>query len=202
LKHRAFKPVLAGLLLIAMLAPAASAGIGTAPASHWSFKFDDRGVWQAVGDHVSFSWTLKPFEVYDLMVDGTLLVSELSFPVDATDYMTEGATFKVMMGNHKLFQLQDNPSAEMGAMCSARDPATPPDPCDIEFPTESIFEVYQRGHNTQYHIEGARSEGGIVPCIKVTTQGESSLDGTTIMFEGSLNFRAPPGLSMQELLEG
>jgi hypothetical protein len=197
--------MLVGLLLIAMVAPAASAGIGTspsAPGTHWSFKFNDQGIWQAVGDHVSFSWSLKPFEVYDLMVDGTLLFSELSFPVDATDYMTEGATFKVMMGHTKLFQLNDNPSAEMSAACSPRDPAFPPDPCDIGFPVGSTFEVYKRGHTTQYHIEGAVQDNSIEPCVKVTTQGTSSLDGTTIMFVGSLNFRAPPGLSMATLVEG
>ena len=193
--------MLAGLLLIAVLAPAASAGIGTAP-THWSFKFDDRGVWHATGDHVSFSWTLKPFEVYDFVLDGTLLFSELSFPVDATDYMTEGATFKVMMGHTKLFQLNDNPSAEMSAVCSPRDPAIPPDPCDLEFGDRATFEVYARGHTTQYHIEAGVQDNGIEPCVKVTTQGESSLDGTTIMFVGSLNFRAPPGLTMHEALEG
>lgn len=197
--------MLAGLLLIAMVAPAASAGIGTAPTApgtHWSFKFDDRGVWHADGAHISFSWTLKPFEVYDLMVDGTLMFSELSFPFDATDYMTEGATFKVMLGKTTAFEIKDNPAAEGSAMCSPRDPAFPPDPCDIEFAEGSEFEVYARGHTTQYHIEGAVQDNGLEPCIKVTVQGESSLDGTTVMFVGSLNFRAPPGLTMHEALQG
>src|SRR6476660_6739848 len=101
-----------GILLTALIAPAASAGVGTSPSSHWSFKFDERGVWQAQGDHVSFSWSLKPFELYDLRVDGTLVFNELSFPVDATGYMTEGATFKVMMGKMELFHLNDNPVVE------------------------------------------------------------------------------------------
>jgi len=200
--NRYTKTILAGMLLTALLAPAASAGVGTSPSSHWSFKVNDEGTWFAQGDHVSFAWNLKPFEVYNLRLDGTLLFSELSFPVDATSYMTEGAAFKVMMGKDKIFQLNDNPSAEMSAMCSPRDPALPPDPCDVDFPAGATFEVYQRGHTTQYHIEAGVQDNGIAPCIKLTTSGPSSLDGTTIMFQGSFTFRAPPGLTMAELLEG
>jgi len=198
MKHPIGKSLCAGLLLIVFLVPAVNAGVGTSPSNHWSFKFDDQGIWRAQGEHISFSWSLKPFEVYDVMVDGHLLASEISFPVDADAYMTEGANFKVTMGNTVLFQMHDSPSVETTMNCaSPRDPALPPGPCDVEFPEGSVFEVYERGKVTQYHIEGAVDESGFEPCIKVSTQGESSLEGTTIMFVGGLNFRAPPGLAMQ-----
>ena len=197
MKHPLVKSLCAGLLLIVFLVPVANAGIGTSPGTHWSFKFDDRGIWHAQGDHVSFSWQLKPFELYDVMVDGTLIFGELSFPVAADAYMTEGATFKVMMGKTTLFHLNDNPAAEMGADCAQpTDPAYPPGPCDVAFPEGSAFEVYARGHTTQYHIEAGVQDNGIDPCWKVTTQGDASLDGSTIMFAGNLNLRGPVGLTM------
>lgn len=204
--NRLMKPLLVGMLMTALVAPAALAGVGTspsAPGTHWSFKVNENGIWQAVGDHVSFSWSLKPFEIYDLTMDGTLLFDELSFPFDATDYMTEGATFKVMVGKENVFQLNDNPAVHIDAVCSSpRDPGAPPDPCDVEFPEGSTFETYARGHVTQFHIEGAVQDNGVQPCWKVTAQGESSLEGSTIMFMGSLNFRLPPGLTMGESREG
>jgi hypothetical protein len=191
---------LAGLLLIAVVSPLASAGIGTAP-THWSFKFDDRGVWHADGAHVSFSWTLKPLEVYDLSVDGVMLIEELSFPVDATGFTTNGATFKVMMGSMELFSLQDNPAANMGADCGLPpiDPDVPPGACDVEFPQGSEIMVMAAGKNSKmslFHVEYPDAPGAIVPCANLGFHGMVAVEGGMAMFMGQMHLLYPPGQSM------
>ena len=184
----------AALLLTVLFAPLASAGIGTAP-THWSFKFDDRGVWHADGVHVSFSWTLKPLEVYDLAVDGVMLIEEISFPVDADAYSADGASFKVMMGKQTLFRLNDNAVSEMKMDCEGAGSL-----CVVEFPEGSEVMPMNGGGKggdpNQFHVEYENVGGTVVPCGSLTGNGIIFGDVAQIMFTGSAHLRYPVGQSM------
>jgi hypothetical protein len=184
----------AGLLMIALVSPMAMALVGETP-TRWDFKFDENGVWHATGDHVSFSWTLKPFEVYDLTVDGVMLIEELSFPADADAYTTQGGVFKVMMGHTTLFSIHDNPTAAMQAECVI----APIDSCDIGFPEGSEVMTMAAGKNDKmrlFHVEYPEATGTIRPCGTLGIRGDVSIDGSMVMFSGDLRLHYPVGQSM------
>lgn len=189
---RIAKGLVACVLLIAVLVPAASALIGDTPTS-WTFEFDDQGLWHATGDHVSFAWTLKPFEVYDYMVDGVLLIEEISFPADASDYMADGATLQVMMGDDDLLaSFEDNPNANIDLNCEGRlDASGTPASCDLEFPegSEIVGPDRTQGAVSRFTAELPAKEGTVAPCGIVAIKGTASVEGSMIMFMGDAHFR-------------
>lgn len=188
---RIAKGLVASVLLIAVLVPAASALIGETPA-RWTFEFDDQGVWHATGEHVSFAWTLKPFEVYDYMVDGVLLIEEISFPADASDYMADGATLQVMMGDDLLASFEDNSNALIDLNCDGLlDASGAASSCDLEFPegSEIVGPDRTQGAMSRFTAELPAKAGAIAPCVNIAIKGTTSIEGAMIMFVGDAHLR-------------
>lgn len=203
-------PILCGvLLLIAAAAPLVSAAPPPDTAPHvpptqWVFITNQEGEWRATSEHWSFQWTLKPFTLYDVMHDGVEVMESFWTPLDATGFDTHGGVFVVMMGKTPLMTMVDSPTAEIqfGCVQSPRDPAVPPDPCQLMLPEGSEgYANSENNHVSQFHIELPTDADAISPCIKATVRGDSSFEENTITFVGDLNFRMPPGLAMSEEIE-